>query len=60
MLQDYDLSLLQVHCKRQEILCKKRKKEKKRKKREKSQSSLCQEVHYCHQRKEKEDIPRPP
>jgi hypothetical protein len=32
MLKDYDLSLLQVHCKRQEILCKKRKKEKRREK----------------------------
>jgi hypothetical protein len=35
MLQDCDLSLLQVHCiliKRQEILCKEEKKEKERKK----------------------------
>jgi signal transduction histidine kinase len=36
MLQEYNLSLLQVHCKRKEILCKKerRKKEKKREKKE--------------------------
>jgi hypothetical protein len=40
MLQDCDLSLLQVHCilsKRQEILCKKKKKKKKRKKRERKE-----------------------
>jgi hypothetical protein len=38
MLQDCDLSLLQVHCilsKRQEILCKKRKKEEEKKKEKK-------------------------
>jgi hypothetical protein len=40
MLQDYDLSLLQVHCKRQEILCKKRKKERKEKKKKSMISML--------------------
>jgi hypothetical protein len=38
MLQDCDLSLLQVHCilsKRQEILCKKRKKRRRKKERKK-------------------------
>jgi hypothetical protein len=45
MLQDCDLSLLQVHCilrKRQEILCKKRrmKKNKKEKKREREKSLI--------------------
>jgi hypothetical protein len=42
MLQGYDLSLLQVHCKRQEIFCKKiRKKEKnKEREREKEKSMI--------------------
>jgi hypothetical protein len=43
MLQDCDLSLLQVHCilsKRQEILCKKRKKRKKKEKNKKGEKSM--------------------